>query len=115
MTIETTTKEMTLENKAYYKHKCKYCGKPFNKKHNREMYCSKECRKYALREQKARYQAKRRLRIKRKELILSEHQISGMGSYGTSCTGHMRSSFEEEYRAVQREMQRIGLKKRRKY
>lgn len=106
---------LNKNNRLLKKNKCKYCGKLFVKKHNREVYCSKDCRRNALREQKARYQAKRRLKIKRKELILPEHQISGMGSYGTSCTGHMRSSFEEEYRAVQREMQRIGLKKRRKY
>lgn len=111
MTTTTTTQQMTLDGKKYYKNKCKYCGKPFNKKHNREVYCSKECRLYALREQKARYQAKRRLLIKRKVLILPEHKISGMGSYGTSATGHRRSNFEEEYRAIQKEMRRIGLKK----
>lgn len=106
----TTTKQMTLENEVYYKHKCKYCGKPFNKKHNREMYCSKECRKYALREQKARYQAKRRLKIKRKELVL-RHNYKNLGSYGTCSAFHRRSKFEDEYRAVKREMERIGLRK----
>ena len=29
----------------YPKRKCAYCGKPFTKKHNRQTYCSPECRK----------------------------------------------------------------------
>ena len=95
--------------------KCKYCGKLFVKKHNREVYCSEQCRDYAVKEQKARYQAKRRLKIKRKELVLDEYQTSGMGSYGTSCTGHMKDNFEDEYKAVRREMQRLGLRRKRRY
>ena len=114
--INKTDKKVKNQNHCLTKKKkCKYCGKLFVKKHNREVYCSKECRNYALKEQKARYQAKRRLKIKRKELVLNEYQISGMGSYGTSCTGHMKSNFEEEYRSVQREMQRLGLKRKRKH
>jgi hypothetical protein len=30
---------------------CKWCGKEFIKKHNREMYCSHDCRHYAKLEQ----------------------------------------------------------------
>lgn len=29
---------------------CKYCKRPFIKTHNRVMYCSDECRGYALKE-----------------------------------------------------------------
>ena len=35
----------------YPKAKCKYCGKPYKKQHNRQVYCSQECRKNAKREQ----------------------------------------------------------------
>ena len=31
--------------------RCKYCGKLFRKQHNREMYCSAECRKMAHQDQ----------------------------------------------------------------
>ena len=33
--------------------RCKWCGKIFFKKHNRETYCSSKCKKYAHQEQKA--------------------------------------------------------------
>ena len=29
----------------YPKAKCAYCGKPFTKTHNRQTYCSEDCRK----------------------------------------------------------------------
>ena len=35
----------------YPKRKCAYCGKEFTKHHNRQIYCSDECRKQAKREQ----------------------------------------------------------------
>lgn len=89
---------------------CKYCGKKFRKNHNREMYCSERCRQNARREQKAKYQAKRRLLIKRNILIIDEYKKYGLGSYGTSKDGHRKSNFSQEYRAIQKEMKRIGLK-----
>ena len=109
--LSDDTIQMTLDNKKHYPTKCKYCGKPFTKKHNREMYCSKECRLNALREQKARYQAKRRLRIKKGLLVLPEYKKYGLGSYGTSANGHRKSKFTQEYLAIQREMKRLGLRK----
>ena len=36
------TRDMTMV--PYTNYTCKYCGKPFLKKHNKEMYCSDECR-----------------------------------------------------------------------
>lgn len=103
--------QMTLDNEKHYPVKCKYCGKPFTKRHNREMYCSDSCRRNALREQKARYQAKRRLRIKQKVLIVDEYKKYGLGSYGTSANGHRKNKFSQEYIAIQKEMKRIGLKR----
>lgn len=105
------TIQMTLDNEKHYPVKCKYCGKPFTKRHNREMYCSDDCRKNALREQKARYQAKRRMRIKQKVLIVDEYKKYGLGSYGTSANGHRKNKFSQEYMSIQKEMRRIGLKR----
>ena len=44
---------------------CKWCHKPFTKTHHRKVYCSTRCKLNALHEQKAKYQAKRRLLEKR--------------------------------------------------
>ena len=98
---------------TYYDGKCKYCGRPFHKKHNKSQYCSKECALNMTRENKARYQAKRRLRVKRKVLILPEYKISGMGSYGTSCNGHRKKDFKEEYNSIQKEFRRLKLRRNR--
>ena len=34
----------------YPETKCKYCGRPFTKTHNRQVYCSQECREKGDRE-----------------------------------------------------------------
>ena len=101
----------TSEDKKENQTKCKYCGKPFTKRHNRQMYCSESCRTNAKREQKARYQAKRRKKIKQKILIVDEYKKYNLGSYGTSANGHRKDTFSQEYIAIQKEMKRIGLKR----
>ena len=111
MLSKNDTVQLTLENEIHHETKCKYCGKPFTKTHNRQVYCSDSCRLNARREQKARYQAKRRLRIKQKILVVDEYKKYGLGSYGTSANGHRKSKFSQEYIAIQKEMKRIGLRK----
>ena len=37
-------------NIKYPERKCAYCGKPFERKHNRQKYCSEECAYHAHRE-----------------------------------------------------------------
>ena len=110
MSSENDTMQ-TPDDKKKRQTKCKYCGKPFTKRHNREMYCSDNCRKNALREQKARYQAKRRLKIKQKIIIVDEYKKYGLGSYGTSANGHRKDTFSQEHTAIQNEMKRLGLKR----
>ena len=88
----------TPEDKNENQTKCKYCGKPFTKRHNRQIYCSESCRTNAKREQKARYQAKRRKKY-------------NLGSYGTSANGHRKETFSQEHIAIQNEMRRLGLKR----
>lgn len=56
---------------------CKYCGKPFTKKHNKQLYCSEECSHKATQDNKARYQRKRRKSIRDGELISNETQKLG--------------------------------------
>lgn len=62
-------KQVDNPQTIFYISYCKYCGRPFIKTHNRIMYCSSECKCYALKEQKAIYQQKRRLLIKNGEII----------------------------------------------
>lgn len=108
--IFMSNEEDTIHKQENKKH-CKYCGKPFTKTHNRQVYCSDKCRLNARREQKARYQAKRRKKIKQKLLIVDEYKKYNLGSYGTSANGHRKSKFSQEYIAIQKEMKRIGLKR----
>lgn len=93
---------------------CKWCRKPFKRTHNRMKYCSEECKTNALREQKAKYQAKRRLLAKKGVLVLPEYKKYGLGSYGTSASAHRKSDFTKEYESIQRDMENIGLKKKRR-
>jgi len=93
---------------------CKWCKTPFLRTHNRMKYCSDDCRDNALREQKAKYQAKRRLLAKKGVLVLPEYKKYGLGSYGTSSSPHMKSDFTKEYESIQREMEHLKLKKRKR-
>lgn len=90
----------------FYVSHCKYCGQLFIKTHNRIMYCSNECRCYALKEQKAIYQQKRRLLIKNGELISNENRELGT----TFLSVHPKSDFILEEKAIKRELKRIGVK-----
>lgn len=92
------------QTRFYISH-CKYCGQPFIKTHNRIMYCSNECRGYALKEQKAIYQQKRRLLIKNGELISNENRELGT----TFLSQHALDDFGLEERTVKRELKRIGV------
>ena len=106
------TVQTTIEGDVYYNAVCKWCGKPFHKKANKSQYCSKECAMNKTRENKAKYQMKRRLQAKHKTLVLPEHKKYGLGSYGTSSTKHPKDTFKEEYAHIQKELRRLGLKKK---
>ena len=102
-----STVQMTLENKPYYPNKCKWCGKPFKKTHNRQEYCSKECFRFARLEQKAIYQRKRRKLINKGELISNESQHIGTGFLSEHC----HEDFDEEYESIQKELKRISKRR----
>lgn len=79
--------------------KCKWCGKLFEKQHNREEYCCDDCRRYARMEQKAEW-----IRNYRKEY--SQVECIGSGGLGK----HRRKVFLEEHIAVCNEMKRLDFK-----
>lgn len=85
---------------------CQYCGKPFLKKYRTEKYCSDECRTFALQEQKAEYQRKRRKQIKEGLLISNENKHLGTNYLSEHC----HDDEEREYAAIQKELKRLKLK-----
>lgn len=109
------TVQMCFENdgslKVYYDGRCKRCGRPFHKLHNKSQYCSEECAKNNIRDLKARYQRRRRLLVKNKHIILSEKQKYGLGSYGTCSRRHRKKDFKEEYTSIQKEFRRLKLRR----
>ena len=98
------TKDMaTME--PYKNYICKYCGRPFLKKHNKEMYCSEECRIKAHQDQDAEYQRKRRKLINKGEIISNERKY-----VGTQFLSHRRNEdFDKEHQAIRKEMRRLKL------
>lgn len=90
----------------FYISKCKYCGRIFIKFENKTGYCREACRTWAVREQKAKYQQKRRKLINDGELISNELREPGT----TFLSQHALSDFGLEERTVKRELKRIGVK-----
>ena len=77
---------------------CKWCGKKFFKKHNRETYCSSKCKKYAHQEQNAIFANKYRRQYHKKECL---------GTSGLSK--HRRQDYNQEYQAIQKEKKRLKI------
>lgn len=89
-------------NIKYPKTKCAYCGKTFTKTHNRQIYCSEECRYHAHREKhnirNRRYYYKHKKRINQTKI-------------GTRTIGPKPNpDIKRETEIVQNEIERIGLK-----
>lgn len=85
--------------------KCKWCGKLFIKKHNREMYCSDKHRKYARQEQ---YRTNSMNYYQKFKNILNEKQKHGLGSGLLSKYRH--DSFDDEKIAIENELKRLKIK-----
>jgi predicted nucleic acid-binding Zn ribbon protein len=101
------TVQLTLDGKVYYDRKCRWCGKGFNKKSNNEQYCSDKCRHYALLEQKAKYQRKRRKLLLKGVLISNSERNYLIGTNFLSARAN--PDFDKEYHAIRKEMARIGI------
>ena len=97
------TVQTNLDGEKVYPHKCKWCGKPFTKQHNRQEYCSDECFQYARQEQKAIYQRKRRKQINAGVLCSNESTHIGTGY----LSQHRHEDFEKEHASIQKELKRI--------
>lgn len=97
------TRDMTMV--PYTNYTCKYCGKPFLKKHNKEMYCSDECRIKAHQDQDAEYRRRRRKLINDGVIISNENKY-----VGTGFLSHRKQKTEEdEIAAIRKEMKRLKL------
>ena len=81
--------------------KCAYCGKPYTKHHNRQTYCSTECRDNARREKRRQYNTRYYYKNRRRL-----HQTL----IGTRCIGPKPNpNTEREAEIIQNEVERIGL------
>lgn len=88
--------------------KCKWCGKLFEKKTNRQICCTRECQENRNRELTAKRGMKHYYRHKVGNV--SKKAITSLGSKGTSCTTKPKETFEEEHKSLVNEAKRIGLK-----
>lgn len=77
--------------------KCGYCGKGFKPKNNAEKYCSKNCRKFAKREQNEKSKQKQR---KNRDYIEKQLGNSNLGP-------HANKNEEKEINYVHNEFKRI--------
>ena len=87
-------------NKASIVKKCQYCGNYYTPTHHRQVYCCKECGKYALQDQKNKWKREKWIRPKR---------------VGTSYISEKRKEdFNAESRQIKGELRRLGLNKRKR-
>ena len=82
--------------------KCAYCGEEFERRHNRQKYCSPECSQNAERENRRkrdyRYYHKNKTRINQRKI-------------GTRTIGpHKHPHNEREAEIINNEIERIGLR-----
>ena len=88
-------------NIKYPKAKCAYCGKTFTKQHNRQVYCSDQCRTEGTREKNRNRAMKHYYRHRDK---INKTKL------GTRTIGpHKHPEDEREQTIVKNEIDRIGL------
>ena len=83
------------------KAKCKWCGKPFTKIHNRQTYCTEHCRKEAEKE----HNRNRQLRYykKNRKIILQKRK-------GTATIGpRPNPDPNREHEIIRNEIDRLGI------
>lgn len=90
---------------TFKKKNCQWCGKPFTPHSPNNKYCSDNCKKYAQMEVSAKSSDKYRKRYK--DMQLSKASID-LGTGGIRA--HRVNDFEEEYKLIQKELKRRGLR-----
>ena len=88
--------------------RCLWCGKEFIKSHNRQVCCSKECQDNLTAENWAK--ASMKYYYKNKVGNINKRNLTDLGSKGTTQTCHRLEDFDEEYKWIQEEKKRLGLK-----
>ena len=88
-------------NIKYPEKKCAYCGKTFTRKHNRQIYCSKEC-------------AQEGARIKDRKTKLAWFYRNKQKVYQTqlgtrTISQHRNPDTDKEAEIIKNEKQRLGL------
>lgn len=86
---------------------CKWCGKEYEKQHNNQACCSKECQDNLTRENSAK--SSMRHYYKHKVGNTNKKAITSLGSKGTSSTTKPKESFEDEHKSLVNEAKRLGL------
>jgi len=107
MSVKTANKKVRVsqKSKAKLNNYCKWCGEPFKKYHNRQMYCCDEHRIAARQEQKIQYNRKYRSQFKHS---FNEKQKYGLGSGFLSM--HRKDVFNDESVSIIKEMKRLGIR-----
>jgi hypothetical protein len=83
---------------------CKWCGKQYNKKHNRQMYCNEECSKESERENNN----KRRIKYYHTyKFQMDEEKKYGLGSGFLGM--HRTDDFNTEYEKTIKEKVRLKI------
>lgn len=88
--------------------KCKWCGKEFDKKHNRQMYCNEYCSKESRKEKVKKARLKYYNKYNKKEKIQTYSQYKQELGTG-SLSMHRNSNYEIEQVLVKREKQRLKI------
>ena len=99
---------------------CKWCGRTFTPKHNRQIYCSNPitievngethtttCREEAHKEQKKLYKRRYDKQYRKYEYYYPNNNILGTTNPSSQ---HMKENIYEEYTSIQHELQRLGLR-----
>ncbi len=87
--------------------KCKWCGKLFEKQHNNQVCCSRECQDK--RNQESSANSSMRHYYRHKVGNVNRKAITSLGSKGTSSTTKPKEDFEEEHKSIINEAKRIGF------
>lgn len=84
-------------NRASMICKCEFCGQYFGKTHHRQKYCTKDCSRKALQDQKNEWKRTKWVRPKR----------TGTGYIDEKP----KKDFKEEEKTIKKELRRLGLKR----